>query len=605
MADGKSRLGFNLPDQQKPGKDSFDTRPKRVEAWIAQLPMGNVGETARLVFSALHESNRLRISWQDRYRMLEALRPAVAFISQALHKRFLGLAMPLPPKTQRIAALATELYNEMALGYKAAIEDMLAANVLFRDKRALCIMLHRALRYLNQVLLTTYQVYSPQPHDTWSDIHRLYRYAEEKKLQQTSVTDKEQALLAKSSIATVYKQALLLALATPYRLRQGEVTVIYSALELWSHLAQIQPFDANARHDAPIFVAHLSSNSEPSHVSFSHFDCADGECRIVNLERLLLTVQDEQGQAERGVTTELKQRLGKGISVDLLRRLSLTWGVPPKRGFYRNAHSAQVEVVVGMTAVHRALGLVTALRSMTSSVPLANAGPEGLFSKTSTFASRSVASVSDKKEDVWELFKKAPSPRTPSKEPPKSEPKTPPLQMQTWDIRDESAGGYRIARHGDDTLGVQVGDLIGVRLLTDTHDGDWTIGVVRWIRHGDAMELEMGIQNMATRARPAAARMRQPNGHLTEYQRVIGLPERKEPERSQTLLTPPVMFAVGNTILVQFDGGGHSLMLTGLLENTGSFAQFTFEDLGSAAGSPPASKAPTLPPEFNSLWSDL
>ena len=153
-------------------------------------------------------------------------------------------------------------------------------------------------------------------------------------------------------------------------------------------------------------VVDLGSNSEPTHIAFSHFDCSNIQCRLVDLERLLVTVKDELGQAERGMTTELKQRLGKGVNTDLLRRMSLNWGVPPKRGFYRNTKSAQVEVVVGMTAVHRALGLVTALRSMTASAPIADSGPEGLFSKTSTFSTRVVKSENDQKEDIWEMYKK-------------------------------------------------------------------------------------------------------------------------------------------------------------------------------------------------------
>ena len=34
MAGGKGRIGFTLPEQRKPGRDSFDTKPRKVEAWI-------------------------------------------------------------------------------------------------------------------------------------------------------------------------------------------------------------------------------------------------------------------------------------------------------------------------------------------------------------------------------------------------------------------------------------------------------------------------------------------------------------------------------------------------------------------------------------------
>jgi hypothetical protein len=604
MAEGKGHIGFALPDQHKPGRDSFDTKPRKVEAWISQLPMGNVGETARQVFGALHESNRLRISWDERYRLLEALRGPVGYIGQALHKRFTGLTFPLQPKTQRIANLATELYGEMALGYKIAIEDMLARSFLFRDRKALTIMLHRALRYLNRVLLTTYQVYSPQPRETWADLHRLYRYAEERRLHQSSVTDKEQEILPKTSIATAYKQALLLALATPYRLRQGEVGVIYAALEIWAHLAQLTPYTPGANPEAPLFVTHLGSNEEPSHLAFNHFQCDDGQCRLIDMERLTVTVQDERDLIAAGTTTELKHRLGGSLNVDLLRRVGMTWDVPPKRGFYRSNKSSKAEVVVGLTAVHRALGLVSALRSITL-LNSGDSGPENLFSKTSQFSSRVVAAESDVKEDVWDVFK--PKPAAKPGQAQQAAPKTPALLMQTWEVRDESGGGYRIARSGSDTLGVQVGDLIAVRPLTDTHDANWVIGVVRWIRHSGPEELEMGVQNIANRSRPAAARMRQEGGKLTEFQRIIGLPEVKEPPQPQSLLAPPLLFGVGSTLLVQFDHTEHRLMLTGLLESTGSFSKFSFEDLGSTGATAPA-KADThggQPADYSNLWNDL
>lgn len=601
MAADKSQIGFELPERRKPGKDAFNTKQRKVDEWIALLPMGNVGETARQVFGALYETNRLNLPWQERYRFLEALRGPVLYVGQTLHKRFLGLTCPLPPKAQRIAHLAVELYGEMALGYKAAVEDMLLVNALFRDKRALTTMLHRSLRYLNKVLLTTYQVYSPQPRNTWADIHRIYRYAETMRLFRAAVTDEEQELLPKTTIATAYKQALLLALATPYRLRQGEVNVVYAALELWAHLAQVGPHDPQADRDSALFATDLDSDGEPSHLAFSHCDCSQDNCRLIDPQQLAVTVRDELGQAERGVTTELKRRLGSGLTIDLLRRLSLTWGVPPKRGSARSTKLATVEVVVGLTSMHRALGLVTALRSMTS-LP-GNHGPEDLFTTTATFRSRTVVSENDQKTDVWDPFKPKPAAQQASQQPGTAAKPTP-LTIQTWALRDQSTGGCRIARKGGDTLGVQVGDLIGVRIHSDTHDGHWTLGVVRWLHQTSAEELELGIQNITNAGRPAAGRTRQANGAMTEYQRIIGLPENKEQNRPASLLVPPLLYTVGTTLLVRIDDHEHRLLLTNVQESTGTFVQFSFENL-DAAHSDPAPEETHLPTDFNSLWSDL
>jgi hypothetical protein len=606
MAEGKGHIGFNLPEQHKSGKDSFDTKPQNVEAWITHLPMGNVGETARLVFGALHESNRLRIPWNERYRLLEALREPVAYVSLALHKRFTGLTFPLQTKTQRIANLATELYNEMALGYKIAIEDMLARNFLFHSRRSLTIMLHRAVRYLNRVLLTSYQIYAPSPQETWADLHRLYRYAESRRLHQSPVTDKEQVIRPKTSITTAYVQALLLALATPYRLRQGEVNTVYAALEVWAHLAQLKPYSAKANHDAALFVDHLGSNEEPSHLAFNHFQCDDRHCRLIDLQRLTDAVHEELELVAGGTVTKMKHRLGNNLTVDLLRRLNMTWGVPPKRAYIRNNRSLKAELVVGLTAVHRALGLVSALRNITTVDN--DPGPEALFRKASTFSSRVVAAESDMDDDVWDMHKPKPKAHAKPELTQQMAAKTPPLVMQSWQVHDESSGGFRIARQGSDTLGVQVGELIGIRPHGEADEANWNIGVVRWIRHSGPDGLEMGVQKLANEARPAAARIRQENGQLTEYQRIINIPEIKEPPQPQTLLVPPVLFGVGTTLLVQFDNSEHNLILSGLRERTGSFAQFTFEDLGpsnTGTGAIRPDTSPSHPTDYSSLWTDL
>ena len=121
MAKGKGQIGLSIAERHRPTKESFDFRSASVEQWVETLPVGNVGETARLVYGALHDVNRLDISWKERQRFLEQLRAPISYVQESLVKRYTGMSFPLPPKTQRIAALAQTLYLEMALGYKTAI----------------------------------------------------------------------------------------------------------------------------------------------------------------------------------------------------------------------------------------------------------------------------------------------------------------------------------------------------------------------------------------------------------------------------------------------------------------------------------------------------
>jgi len=86
---------LNIPEQSKPTADSFETRPKQVEAWVAALPMANTGESARRIYSALREMNRLVVSSQDRYKAMEILREPIHQITEVLKKHYINQNLPL------------------------------------------------------------------------------------------------------------------------------------------------------------------------------------------------------------------------------------------------------------------------------------------------------------------------------------------------------------------------------------------------------------------------------------------------------------------------------------------------------------------------------
>ncbi len=66
-------LSFRIPKQQPPGERAFDTRPPAVKRWVTELPMGNTGEAARRLYTAIKEVNALTIPVGDRLGMMEAL----------------------------------------------------------------------------------------------------------------------------------------------------------------------------------------------------------------------------------------------------------------------------------------------------------------------------------------------------------------------------------------------------------------------------------------------------------------------------------------------------------------------------------------------------
>lgn len=587
MAKGKGQIGLSIAERQRPTRENFDYRSASVEQWVETLPMGNVGETARLVYGTLHEVNRLAIPWKERQRFLEQLREPVSYVQESLVKRYTGMSFPLPPKTQRIATLAQTLYLEMALGYKTAIEEMLGSSFLRRDNKALTELIHRAIRYLSHAVLTSYQTYAPHPPNSWFELHMLFLHAEYKKLHQTPVKDKENKDLPESSIARAYKQLLLLALASPYRLRQGEAERIYHALGRWAGHAHVIPYNNPAASEA-LFVVHMDSDDAPDYQVFNTRDCNTELCRLVDTRQLSHILTEELAYQE--------QEKKKGIlSSELMLRLIRSWGVAPKRNFSRSERDARLEVVVGTSMLHQALAH--------------ESGDESLYSKRATYESKSVVGISQPtKEDVWNIFasnkiRKGYEAYEKQQQPPEPKP-APKLTIQTWNIRNESAGGYRLALDDGQDAKVQIGELLGLR----GHKGaPWEVGAVRWIRQPADGSMEIGVQILAPQARPVLVRNEKAGGKAAENHYALLLPALTTIAQPASIVTPILLFSPGNELCLQMQNQQTTIVLHEKLQDSGTFVQFRFTPKGLPKApekkDPPAGEA--AEGGFGSVWQDL
>jgi hypothetical protein len=73
----------------------------------------------------------------------------VRVLSGALVRRVVNQTFPLPKREQKIAALIRAFQEELALGYKEVVQDLLDAQPVYRrlfQSGQLCTALHRALR---------------------------------------------------------------------------------------------------------------------------------------------------------------------------------------------------------------------------------------------------------------------------------------------------------------------------------------------------------------------------------------------------------------------------------------------------------------------------
>ena len=606
----RTQIGLDIPERNKTDKNSFDIRAKKLDPWIADLPRANLGETARLVYRVLKDSNQLQFSHLERVYFLEKMREPVFYITSAMKKYYVGVAFPLTDKNYKVASACREIFMAMATGYKIAGEDLLANSLLFTDKKLLSKIIHRCLSSLSHVLLTNYQAYEPYPKDIWADIHKLYYFAEGKKLTHNEVSDAHRKHNLHSTIQAEYIRLLMVHLASPYRLRQGEVGKVFSTMERWAQECKLFGRSDHSPHGH--FAVNLLGDSPPRSLALTTEKCTNAECRIIDTGDLAVTVQDELKNSADMATTTLPgiEMQRNELSHDLLRRLLIAWGVVPKRLFPRVHKSEKLHITLGLSSTHKVIS--DGNNNVQKDPARYPAQTKDKFVHTARFNSSALSNVNDKQPDIWDMIypggKDEPAMAI---EEPAVDDKQNSLHaeksyyhIETWAMVNESANGYCIATKASSDTNIQVGELIGIQRSGDGHTWKWGIGVVRWMKQEKESGLTLGVEMLTPDA--AAIGIKSAFSDDEEYKRTLMLPELPAIKQPKTLITGPVPYRAGNQLAMRILGKSIGISLTKQLQNTGFFAQFEFDmvEKKDEETSETVQKQDERD-DFNSIWSIL
>lgn len=609
-------IGLDVPNRTRPDKTAFNIRPRKLAIWINALPRANLGETAKQIYTVLQQTNQLAYPYQDRIRFLETLREPIEYVTSSMKKHFIGISLPLPEKSQKIATITKELFSNMAIGYKIALEDMLANNLIIFDKKPLAMLTHRSINYMGQNFLTCYQSYSPFSINHWAELHKLYAFAERRKLLKNKIRDEQHVHVQKTSVTTEYARILLLSLASPYHLRQGESGKIYGALERWLSHPIIHPLTAEDKNSDK-FVDNLSQAQAPIALSLALTE------DIIDASKL--RVIDTQDIAER-LEYELKNSEDVGLSTitnidtmrpdlshDLLQRLLIAWGMASKRYFPRTDKNEQIKITIGLSAAHQFI--TQKAQAMDNSKYTNKFNDRAHFESTEIKINLKDPGATS--NDVWGLIYPAEltglEPLVEQElslqdntqinfklDPVNTEAKQ--YQTDNWLIINESAKGMMINNKDEFKNKAQVGELVSIRRQTKGRAERWSIGVIRWLKSNQDKSLQMGIETLNPNS--AAIGIRAASTPNAPLQRTLMLPELINLKQPACLITAPVPWREGHKIIINMLGKEIPATLGKSIQNTGLFAQFQFEISSENA---PVEKITKTEKEqdFSQIWSSI
>ncbi len=578
-------LHVNIPEQQAPGKESFPVAPRKVKKWLGQLSRSNIRETTRQFYNALHDSNHLRNHPKDRIEIMELMRPTARGILDNLEKRFLALGLPLPEKTRRIFDLNLAMLQQLANGYKAALVD--AANGQRLNDKLAALATQRALGYLAEIMVRSAQVYSPIPKGLWHDMHQLYANAERLGMVDAPIKDPEVGGNGRFTTSQAYRRALLFSLARPESLRRGDAERVYAVLEKWCTNAMLSTQNMDAGNNG-VFAVNLAGNNPPSYPDFIR--SGEGvELRYIDVRDVLDEVRAMKSRVEE-VDSPLAQP--DTLSPSALKRLEINWGMSTERSSRRAKKARRAAVEVGIRDIHTRImaeldpvdedkkddNLELTLQAIPQS--------ERREADRGGFITHPTHNRSSDGPDVWDVVgsgnvltsayreelarKRRESERL--------------IEVQTnqdWQLIDVSAGGYGLRWEGDSPSKAHVGEVVGLRELQRGTYAQWRIGVIRWMQFVDENCFEAGIQALSPHGMAVVVdRVSAPKN--SRGAECLVLPEIKPIGQSTSLLAPAHMYKTGDTVKVRIFEKDLRVKLTGVVEHTGSFTQFTIESAAIA-----------------------
>lgn len=571
-------IHLSTPCPEKQRTLTFDPHPVKIKAWLDNLPLASTGETAHSIYCALTSMNRAAIPVQHRCQILEFFRPPLRHVMNALRKHYIDASFPLSETGIKVALLARELQIEMAHGYKIALNNLVGhPSAVYTTAKALP-LLHHAMRYLIDALLTSYQAYMPPPATIWHDLHQMYLYAEKKTLHESAIHDKQSPPVPHHSVSELYKQALLLALASPYHLPQRDIGTVATALDKWANHSKLS-FVIDLETPPESFLIDLEKDEPTSAPVTTRRNHRVTSYRLLETTGLINHLS--------ALSTGNNVQPGTMPSPDLLKKLITAWGAPAKRHFSRMHKNTRVNVVLGLNTLYEACGGVLSASGGQEKARFTSRPVMGIHGPEESWDNDKKDGKEHDEQDVWNVvnqtayFKKQQAEKNHTQA-------TTPYTTFACEVINESAGGACLAWEGNKKEGkFKIGQLIGISTPSQEDAREWSVAVIRWMKHVKNSRMEFGIQMITPIAESVKLCHSDDATQGGDYETGMLLPEIRIIDQASTLILSSNRFKTGDklTLILRGRGGSTShdeireVILGEIVQDTGLFVQIRFMPL--------------------------
>ena len=507
-----------------------ETRASKLFEFIEKLPLSNPLQAASTLLDEMEILNRQKVAPDGRIRALEIYRPVLLRIAELLATHYAAATLPLPAQAKEYAAAAESLWLELGYGYKLALVDQQGKLFSLVSSKGNALILQRAIESLGKLAMVYYQTYVTPPGNLWQDLHQLYAHAAQESLIDIEV-ERDQS--RKTTVNLTYKQALLMSLADPQHLPANDIQLVADYIERYAHLTELTAPGA-LENPAGVFIVRLNSADAP--IPYAKYAKETDDRYDILLITIGLARQIHQHikllqAGEPPAKHDLSELTGSARHLDMLTYLIKHWGMTPKRVFSRSRKQDNLELVAGVAGIHYFLN---------GQQPYVE--PES-FSNVTEIGTHSGTAAATAAQ----------------------------FKTSRWQVLNISAGGMALKKFPISDAKVRIGEILGVK---SAKDSTWSLVILRWASNDD-LQLEIGTQLIAPSAKPIGIRPTTQN----RFEPALLLPEIPGLKQAASILAASGSYGPARVLELDRDGKCSKIMLTKLIDRTGSFERFLFSEL--------------------------
>ncbi len=604
------KVTLSVPKQAKAPEGSFLTNVKEIKRWVNQLPVANIGETARQVYSTLASFNRIQVPTLVRAEIIELFREPVRYINTNITKHYLNVGFPLSKKASKAVLLAGELCNELSTSYKIVFLEQTLGNEENFNKKLIIISAQRALQYMKQQMFHRWLTYQDYKHNAWQEAHYLYTWAYQNQIHQIGVKEDNKFAWRKKaveSIEEVYLGMVLIASTNPYALTQSQLRRLHGKLPEWVKLTEIKPL-ANVDYNAGIFYLNLWSD-DPPQKSLSPAHQKDSRFMAVDLASIISEARMEFESSDWESPVR-KQRNPDLLSRTLLKLLIQTWNKTLNRKHSRTLNHHEVEALVGGNNLLRVLekNREDDIPQPQTTRPKPQLQPSSSLTwNDSVFSTLSISTPTSSGAGGDSIFADSLSlgssllgPKDGLGQNPTT-PAPPHESVHVLLTYNESVGGYCFKWKNDQPVKVRVGDVLGIR--SQTNKEEYGIAVCRWIKSKEESQLFVGVQLLSPKCNAVTVT---PFRSSASHRKGFGcflLSGNALDNGQQSLISITQAFELDSVMSMVTEFGKHRIKITRLVESNHNFIhyQFIYADNEELQDSSPE----TLTEDLKDIWDEL